>query len=114
MSAPSRADAREDGARHTPPDSSPYTGLARRMAGKQMLPFVLHPTATSAQCTFREHDGDEFVLVLRGRVELRFPDRTEVLGTGDSAYFLGGQPHHFRSVDEGPAELLAVIAGTPG
>ncbi|MCA1184997.1 MULTISPECIES: cupin domain-containing protein [unclassified Saccharopolyspora] len=84
------------------------------MAGKQMLPFVLHPTATSAQCTFREHDGDEFVLVLRGRVELRFPDRTEVLGTGDSAYFRGGQPHHFRSVDEGPAELLAVIAGTPG
>lgn len=87
-----------------------YDGVAVGMVGKQMLPFVLYPPTDETQCVFREHGGDEFVLVQRGVVELLFPDRQERLDVGDSAYFCGGVPHRFRSVGQDQAEVVVVIA----
>jgi len=93
-----------------PDDGSPYAGLATRISGKHMLPFVIHPPTEPEGCVFKEHAGDEFVVVQSGRVELSFPDRVEQLGVGDTAYFRGGIPHHFRSLDGHPAQVLVVIA----
>ncbi|MDN5860014.1 MAG: XRE family transcriptional regulator [Pseudonocardia sp.] len=107
-----RATGRDAGAAATPSDGSTYLGIATGIAGKQMLPFVLYPPADATPCTFRDHDGDEFVVVLSGEVELRFPDRVERLAAGDSAYFRGGVAHYFRSVGPDPAEVLAVIAAS--
>lgn len=109
----SRATGRDPGTAAAPPGGSTYLGLATRIAGKQMMPFVLYPPATSTPCTFKDHDGDEFVVVLSGEVELRFPDRVERLSVGDSAYFRGGVAHYLRSVGADPAEVLAVIATSP-
>ena len=109
----SRASGRDLDEAVTPPGGSTYLGLAPRIAGKQMMPFVLYPPRTAARCTFKEHHGDEFVVVLSGEVELRFPDRVERLAAGDSAYFRGGVPHYLRSLGPEPAEVLAVIAAPP-
>ncbi|MFD4638317.1 helix-turn-helix domain-containing protein [Lentzea sp. NPDC058436] len=97
----------------TPGDGSPYVGLATRISGKHMLPFVIHPPTERERCVFKEHAGDEFVVVQSGRVELSFPDRVEQLDAGDTAYFRGGIPHHFRSLDGQRAQVLVVIAA-PG
>ncbi|RKT55358.1 helix-turn-helix domain-containing protein [Saccharothrix australiensis] len=93
-----------------PAEGSRYLSLAGRIAGKQMLPFVIYPPTTLARCVFREHAGDEFVVVRAGQVEVSFPDRTAHLVAGDSVYFRGGIPHRFRSVGAKPAELVVVIA----
>lgn len=109
----SRVTRRDSADAVAPHAGSTYLGLASRIAGKQMMPFVLYPPPTETPCTFKEHDGDEFVMVLAGEVELRFPDRVERLGTGDSAYFRGGVAHYFRSAGGEPAEVLAVITARP-
>jgi transcriptional regulator with XRE-family HTH domain len=97
----------------SPADGSPYRSLATRISGKHMLPFLIHPSTEAEGCVFREHAGDEFVVVQSGRVELSFPDRVEQLEAGDTAYFRGGIPHHFRSLDDRQAQVLVVIAA-PG
>ena len=45
------------------------------------------------------HDGEEFVLVLDGRIELTVGDGAPiVLGPGDSAHYRSDVPHSFRNV----------------
>ncbi len=107
-----RATARDRSCASTPADSSTYLGLANGIISKQMLPFVLFPPTTATRCRFREHDGDEFVIVLSGAVELQFTSHSELLEEGDSAYFRGGVAHYFRSVGSEPAQVLAIIATT--
>lgn len=108
-----RASDRDQSDASAPADSSTYLGLANRIIGKQMMPFVLFPPTTTVPCTFREHDGDEFVIVFSGAVELQFTNHSELLAAGDSAYFRGGVAHYFRSVGPEPAQLLAMIAASP-
>lgn len=108
-----RASGRDRSGASSPTGSSTYLGLANRIVGKQMMPFLLYPPLSAVPCTFREHDGDEFVVVLSGEVELQFTSHSELLAAGDSAYFRGGAAHYFRSVGREPAEVLAVIAASP-
>ena len=55
------------------------------------------------------HDGEEFVHVLDGHVELTV-GRAEpiVLGPGDSAYYRSDVPHSFRNAGRGMARFLGV------
>ncbi|HET6789031.1 MAG TPA: cupin domain-containing protein, partial [Aquabacterium sp.] len=59
----------------------------------------------------REHEGDEFVMALSGTVELRLTNRSEILESGDSAYFRGGVAHYFRTIGPEPAQILVIISG---
>jgi len=55
------------------------------------------------------HDGEEFVHVLEGHIELTV-GRAEpiVLGPGDSAYYRSDVPHSFRNAGNGVARFLGV------
>lgn len=55
------------------------------------------------------HDGEEFVHVLEGHIELTV-GRAEpiVLGPGDSAYYRSDVPHSFRNAGTGVARFLGV------
>ena len=57
------------------------------------------------------HDGAEFLLVLEGKVALRYEDEETVLEAGDSAYFDASHPHGYRSVAQEKAK--AVVVTTP-
>jgi transcriptional regulator with XRE-family HTH domain len=105
-----RASERTPLAATSSPGYSRYDGIAVGMPGKQMLPFVMYPPTEEFESAFREHDGDEIVVVHRGSVEVEFPDRRVTLGEGDSAYFKGGVPHRFRSVGQSPASMFVVIS----
>jgi len=88
---------------------SRYEGIAVGVAGKQMLPFVVYPSSAETSGEFREHGGDELIIVHRGTVELQFPDQRVTLNEGDSAYFKGGIPHRFRSIGDVQASMFVVI-----
>lgn len=85
--------------------------LAADMAGKQMQPFVLHPSAEFSDGPEPAgHPGEELVWVLTGRIEMAFPQRHEQLAAGDCAYFRAGLPHRIRRLGDAPASVLVVIA----
>jgi len=81
--------------------------------GHQMEPFLLtfDPAVTDARPL--AHDGQEFVLVLEGSIELTYDGKRCVLQAGDSAYLDATRSHLFRGLGSTPSRMLAVVtAGT--
>lgn len=87
-----------------------FYGLALDKSGRHMEPFLIdllpgtdrhHPQST--------HEGEEFMYVLEGRIEVHYGlDRYE-LEAGDSIYLDSIVPHHVHAAGEAPARILAVV-----
>jgi quercetin dioxygenase-like cupin family protein len=60
----------------------------------------------------QQHDGEELFYVLSGAVEMRTPDRSHVLETGDCACFPGHLLHSMRRIGSAPATALIAVART--
>jgi quercetin dioxygenase-like cupin family protein len=58
-----------------------------------------------------QHEGEEFVYVLAGKVELTIGDHVNTLNEGESLHFNSGIRHKLRNIGEEKAELLVVIYG---
>ncbi len=87
-----------------------YTSLTRPgTAGHLMEPFMLSfdPQATAGVPI--THDGQEFVYVVDGAVELFYDGHCYRLETGDSAYLDSARPHTFHGLGERIAKVLAVV-----
>lgn len=56
-----------------------------------------------------QHEGEEFVYVLKGTIEVAVGDHVNHLDQGDSLHFNSGIQHHMRNVGREEAELLVVI-----
>ena len=56
-----------------------------------------------------QHEGEEFVYVLSGQVEISVGDHVNRLGPTDSLHFNSAIQHHMRNVGKENAELLVVI-----
>jgi transcriptional regulator with XRE-family HTH domain len=56
-----------------------------------------------------QHEGEEFVYVLKGAVEIAVGDHTNALSEDDSLHFNSGIQHHIRNVGDREAELVVVI-----
>ncbi len=56
-----------------------------------------------------QHEGEEFVYVLSGKVEISVGDHVNSLGPADSLHFNSGIQHHMRNVGDEDAELVVVI-----
>jgi transcriptional regulator with XRE-family HTH domain len=55
-----------------------------------------------------QHYGQEFVLVLKGRIEVVIKDVRYKLDEGDSIYFNSSIPHAFWSIHEDRSEVLSI------
>jgi quercetin dioxygenase-like cupin family protein len=57
------------------------------------------------------HEGEEFIYVLAGRIEVMVGDHKNVLKKDESLHFNSGIKHQLRNVGKRKAELLVVIYG---
>jgi quercetin dioxygenase-like cupin family protein len=55
------------------------------------------------------HEGEEFVYVLDGTIEVVVGEHVNRLGPGDSLHFNSGIQHHLKNTGETDAELIVVI-----
>lgn len=90
-----------------------YEAIAFRKASKKMEPFIVTPPFRKPR-KFFNHDGDEMVLVLSGRVEVSLASEVIVLKPGDCLYFDAATPHHSRSVGKKLARALVVVSALGG
>jgi len=88
-----------------------YQSLAGKRPLRKMEPFVVHPPREfpDAAAVF-PHPGEEFLLVLKGAIEVHVGERQFRLETGDSVYFDSELPHRMRTVSRAMAEVLVVAA----
>jgi len=57
------------------------------------------------------HEGEEFVYVLSGGVEVTVGEHVNTLNPGESLHFNSGIPHKLKNTTKRKAELLVVIYG---
>ncbi len=86
-----------------------YEALAHKKADKVMEPFIARYPPADASPEMFDHEGEEFVFVLYGRLRLIHGDHTFMLETGDSAYFDAAIPHRGYSADERECMVLSVV-----
>ncbi len=87
-----------------------YESLAYPRADKRMEPFLVEVEPRPQEdLVFYNHEGEEFLHVLEGRLEFRGGDKVIELGPGDSLYFDSETPHAVRGLGGETARILAVI-----
>lgn len=87
-----------------------YTTLTPGAENKHLKAFRVQIEARKAhKGVGYQHEGEEFVYVLSGRVEIAVGDHVNRLGPADSLHFNSGIQHHMRNVGDENAELLVVI-----
>lgn len=82
--------------------------LAPRKAERNMEPFLIDVHPASGEVALNEHEGEEFIYVLSGRIEIRYGKDVHQLDAGDSIYYESVVPHHVQALD-GDAQILAVV-----
>lgn len=88
-----------------------YSSLTDRVGVRQILPFVIRPQAEFSDAAFKEHFGEEFVFVHRGKIEVDLGSERLQLSTGDSLHFSAQIPHRIRRLEDENTELLIVVVG---
>jgi transcriptional regulator with XRE-family HTH domain len=58
-----------------------------------------------------QHEGEEFVYVLAGEIEIIVGDHVNKLNAGESLHFNSGIRHKLKNIGKEKAELLVVIYG---
>ena len=58
-----------------------------------------------------QHEGEEFVYVLAGKIEIIVGDHVNKLNAGESLHFNSGIRHKLKNIGKEKAELLVIIYG---
>ncbi|MDR0394195.1 MAG: XRE family transcriptional regulator [Tannerella sp.] len=87
-----------------------YHALSADKSGRHMEPFLIDvEPAKDADFTFSTHEGEEFIYVMEGTIEINYGKNTYILYKGDSIYYDSIVAHHVHAGSDGPAKILGVI-----
>jgi mannose-6-phosphate isomerase-like protein (cupin superfamily) len=86
-----------------------FQDLAWRYNHKIMQPLLVTLDPSEEPAALVQHEGQEFNLVLSGRMELTFDDQIITLEAGDCAYFNPRHPHGQKCASSVPATFLTII-----
>ena len=86
-----------------------FHSLGRGKKDRHMEPFYIEILPEPAEDKkLSSHEGEEFIVVLSGEVEIFYGQETCILGQGDSIYYNSVIPHYVSC--RGPrAEIYAVL-----
>lgn len=85
-----------------------FFSLAAGKTARHMDPFLIDVNPADGR-TLSAHEGEEFLLVLSGSLDVAYGRDTYVLGAGDSIYYDSIVPHQVRGAGDEPARILAVV-----
>ena len=88
-----------------------YQSLAAGFVGRKADPFLVtvHPKPEDEPMYLNSHPGQEYNMVLKGRLLLQINNKDLILEEGDSIYFNSELPHGMKALDGEKVSFLAVI-----
>ena len=87
-----------------------YHPLAQQKAGRHMEPFVIDINPEdSPEFQLSAHEGEEFIYVMQGEVEIVYGKETYMLYEGDSIFYDSIVKHHVHGAPGKSAKILAVV-----
>ena len=86
-----------------------YHSLSKSKADRHMEPFIIDVAATDdSDFVLSSHEGEEFIMVMQGTMEICYGKNTYLLEEGDSIYYDSIVPHHVHAYQGQAAKILAV------
>ena len=87
-----------------------YHPLAQQKAGRHMEPFIIDINPEeSPEFQRSAHEGEEFIYVMQGEVEIVYGKETYNLKEGDSIFYDSIVKHHVHGAPGKSAKILAVV-----
>ncbi|KAA6322085.1 HTH-type transcriptional regulator SinR [termite gut metagenome] len=87
-----------------------YHSLAKSKADRHMEPFIVDVFPTNViDFILSSHEGEEFIVVMEGTMEVYYGKNIYILEEGDSIYYDSIVPHHVHAYKGKAAKILAVI-----
>ncbi|MBO7608072.1 MAG: helix-turn-helix transcriptional regulator [Paludibacteraceae bacterium] len=87
-----------------------YHSLAKQKAGRHMEPFIID-IQPDEERNFKlsAHEGEEFIYVMEGEVEIEYGKEKYNLKVGDSIFYDSIVEHHVHGATGKSARILAVV-----
>lgn len=87
-----------------------FYSLGKGKTDRHMEPFFVEIMPESAkEKNLSSHEGEEFIVVMSGSIEIIYGKETYVLNKGDSVYYNSVVPHYVSCAGTEKAEIHAVI-----
>jgi len=87
-----------------------YHPLAQQKAGRHMEPFIIDINPEDEpNFQLSAHEGEEFIYVMQGEVEIVYGKDTYSLKEGDSIFYDSIVKHHVHGASGKSAKILAVV-----
>lgn len=92
------------------PVSLRFFSLGKGKNDRHMEPFYIKIMPESAKDKqMSSHEGEEFIVVISGKIEVIYGQETYDLKPGDSIYYNSIVPHYVSCIGDEPAEIYAVL-----
>ena len=87
-----------------------YHPLAQQKAGRHMEPFIIDINPSDdLDYKLSHHEGEEFIYVMEGELEVDYGKEKYSLLPGDSIYYDSIVKHHVHSAPGKSAKILALV-----
>jgi quercetin dioxygenase-like cupin family protein/DNA-binding XRE family transcriptional regulator len=87
-----------------------FFSLAADKAGRHMEPFIVDiQPGRESDYRLSSHEGEEFVYVLEGEIEINYGKEVYHLSKGDSIYYDSIIAHNVHAGSDNAAKILAVV-----
>lgn len=87
-----------------------FYSLAFDKAGRNMEPFIVDiEPGLQSDYMLSSHEGEEFIYVLEGDIEINYGKETYLLSKGDSIYLDSVVLHNVHAANNNAARILAVV-----
>lgn len=87
-----------------------YHPLAKQKTGRHMEPFIVDINPSEEKVfQLSAHEGEEFIYVMSGQIEIDYGKEKYTLGEGDSIFYDSIVKHHVHGSNGKAAKILAVV-----
>ena len=87
-----------------------YHALSQDKSGRHMEPFIIDiEPSQETDFIFSTHEGEEFIYVIAGSIEINYGKSIYHLNEGDSIYYDSIVDHHVHASNGSTAKIIGVI-----
>ena len=86
-----------------------FSSLAPFKKNRHMEPLIVRLEPSDIEEERSTHDGQEFIYVLEGTMEVRLEEKVHLLEPGDAIYYDSSVPHLVRCHGRDTTKILAVL-----
>lgn len=86
-----------------------FHSLGAGKIDRNLDPFIIDIEYEKEEKELSSHEGEEFIYVLEGEIEVIYGKDSFVIGEGDSIFYDSVVPHHLHATGEKSSKILAVL-----